>query len=276
MATSMLSEEPKRRGVPGRLVDFGSGTVMSLLAALQFLTIVPPLVRRPFTEVELGRAVGFFPLVGILIGAVLAGLDVVLTSVFPAGVSTALVLASWVLLTGALHLDGFLDTCDGLWGGSRPEERLRILRDERVGSFAVVGGVLLLLLKYAALETVVKGDLRATEALVLAATLARWCLAVAIVAFPSARAEGLGRAVKDQAGWGEAALATLTAGVVAWLLGEWRGLATMLVASLVTLLAALYAVRRLRGLTGDVYGAICELAEVIVLLVLIAGVRLWA
>ena len=122
--------------------------------ALQFLTVAPSIIQRAFTPAELGWAVGFFPLVGLLLGGLLAGLDAVLGLVFPASVSTALVLAAWVLLTGALHLDGFLDACDGLLGGSSPEERLRILRDERVGAFAVAGGILLLLTKYTALAAV--------------------------------------------------------------------------------------------------------------------------
>ena len=132
------------------------GVFVAFLAALQFLTIVPPLIRRPFTAVELGRSVGWFPLVGLLLGGVLAGTDRVLGLVFPPAVSAALLLAVWVLLTGGLHLDGFLDSCDGLFGGRTPEARLRIMRDERVGAYAVIGGVLLLLMKYACLTSLME------------------------------------------------------------------------------------------------------------------------
>ena len=81
-------------------------------------------------------------------------LDAALRLVFPGSVAAALVLVAWVALTGALHLDGFLDACDGLLGGGTPEERLRIMRDERVGAFALAGGILLLLVKYSALAAV--------------------------------------------------------------------------------------------------------------------------
>ena len=101
-------------------------------AALQFLTVTPPLVRRAFSMPELGRAVGYFPLVGTLLGTLLAAFDWGLAFLFPAGVRAALDLALWVALTGALHLDGFLDACDGLFGGRTVESRLEIMRDEQV------------------------------------------------------------------------------------------------------------------------------------------------
>jgi adenosylcobinamide-GDP ribazoletransferase len=238
-----------------------------LLAALQFLTRAPPLVRRLFTPTELGRSVGYFPLVGALLGGTLAGLDWLLGFLWPPALTAALVLVCWVLCTGALHLDGFLDTCDGLLGGHTPEERLRIMRDERVGAFAVIGGVLLVLVKYAALTAVPSRP----EALLLAATLGRWGMTLAVVAFPYGRTEGLGRDLKDNAGWREAALASLTAGVVAWLTGEWRGLATLALAGFLAGMVAWFALARLPGLTGDVYGAVCELLEAAVLLACAAG-----
>jgi adenosylcobinamide-GDP ribazoletransferase len=239
---------------------------MSFLAALQFLTVIPPLVRRPFTDEEMGRSLGYFPLVGLLLGGLLAGLDWALARVLPVGVGAALVLVGWVALTGALHLDGFLDACDGLLGGWSPEERLRILRDERVGAFAVAGAVLLLLVKYAALAALPDR----TTALVLAPTLGRWGMVLAVVAFPYARLEGLGRAMKGHTGWAQGALATGIALVGTWLAGHWSGLAALVLAGAVTWAGALFTLGRLPGLTGDIYGAICEMVETAVLLTFVA------
>ncbi len=236
-------------------------------AALQFLTIVPPLIRRPFTADELGRSVGWFAAVGLLIGGALAGVDYGLGFVFPPGVAAALVLAAWVLVTGALHLDGFLDTCDGLFGGHTPEARLRIMRDERAGAFAVIGGVLLLLVKYACLAALANR----TEALLVAPTVGRGAMAVAVVAFPYARAEGLGRAMKDRAGAWQAVLAAATAVLTAGLAAGWLGLAAVGVAAPATLAGAALVLRRLPGLTGDVYGALCEVIEALALLTFVAG-----
>jgi adenosylcobinamide-GDP ribazoletransferase len=241
-----------------------------LLAAVQFLTVAPAVVRRPFRAAELGRAVGWFPLVGLLLGGVLAALDGALGLLFPPAVKAALVLAAWALATGVLHLDGLLDSCDGLFGGRTPEARLRIMRDERVGAFAVIGGVFAVLLKYAALAAL-PGR---TPALVVAPVLGRWGMALAIVAFPYARAEGLGRAMKDHAGRREATLASATAALAAMLIGRGAGLTALVLAGAVTWLGGRWVLRRLPGFTGDVYGALCEVLEILALLVFVASEKL--
>ncbi|MCC9075395.1 adenosylcobinamide-GDP ribazoletransferase [Litorilinea aerophila] len=243
------------------------GWLAPLAVALQFLTRAPAILHRPFTPPELGRAVGFFPLVGLLLGAVLALLDWGLTRLFPPAVTAALLLAAWILLTGALHLDGLLDACDGLLGGWTPEQRLEILRDERVGAFAVAGGVLVLLAMFAALESL---SIRTTP-LLLAAVLGRWAMGLALVHFPYVRPQGLGRAMKDHAGRRELFLGSVTAGVISLGVGGWWGAGALVLALLVTWLAGRFAVARIGGLTGDLYGATCVLVETAVLLWFTAG-----
>lgn len=240
---------------------------MGFLAAVQFLSIAPPLVRRAFTPAELGRAVGYFPLVGLLIGGFLIGLDRLLAWFLPSNVIIALVLTGWILCTGALHLDGFLDSCDGLLGGRTPEDRLRIMRDEHVGAFAVIGAVLLLLVKYQALTAIS----HRSAALCLAPVLGRWGMAVAVVAFPYARAEGLGRAMKDHAGWSQVLLASAVAVAAAWFAAGWPGLLIMPLCGALMFVLVRFVLARLPGLTGDIYGALCELLEVLVLLSFVAS-----
>src|SRR5574341_624807 len=109
----------------------------AFIAAVQFLLVSPRFIRRPFTPQEMGQAAGFYPLVGLLLGAVLAAVDYLLSYLFPLQVRCALVLALWIALTGALHFDGFLDTADGLLGASMAERRMEIMRDERVGAYAL-------------------------------------------------------------------------------------------------------------------------------------------
>ncbi len=241
---------------------------IALAAAVQFLTLCPPLVRRILTPREMGRSVGCFPLVGLGLGVLLAAGCWAARLLWPPPVTAALLVVGWALATGGLHLDGFLDTCDGLLGGRSPEERLRIMRDEHVGAFAVIGGALLLLVKYAALLTVLE---RGRE-LLLPPTLGRWAMALALVVFAYARPDGLGRALKENAGWGRLALGTMIAVVTCWFTAEWRGLSALCGAAMLTGILAWFVLRRLPGLTGDVYGAICELVEVQVLLTLAAEV----
>jgi adenosylcobinamide-GDP ribazoletransferase len=239
--------------------------MLSFFAALQFLTQIPPIIQRPFTEKELGRAVGFYPLVGLLIGILLLGANALLVLVFPPPLRAALVLTIWVLASGALHLDGFLDACDGILGGFTPVKRMEIMRDEAVGAFGLAGGFLLLLLKFTSLDALQPASL----ALVLIPTLSRWGISLALIAYPYARAQGLGRAIKDNAGWQELLLATLIAGLTAWFTFQWLGLVALGMSAIVVWLTATFIMRRIPGLTGDIYGAINELVEVVLLVIFV-------
>jgi len=243
--------------------------MLSLLTAFQFLTTFPAVIRRTFTAGELGRAVGFFPVVGLALGGVFYGLVSGLRLIFPSQVVAVFVLAAWLLLTRALHFDGFLDTCDGLFGGFTPERRLEIMRDSRVGAFGVAGGGLLLLAKYAAIVS-----LPHLSGLVLAPVLGRWVLSIAIFAYPYAREKGLGRDMKDNVRWPQVLLATLISLLAAWLFAGWTGLLAFALAGTVVWLGAGFILRRIPGLTGDSYGALCELAELAVLLLFSTGISL--
>ena len=249
-------EKPSRAGNPA--IDF--------LVALQFLTVAPPVIRRMFTPDELGRATAYFPLVGAVVGVVLMGAHWLLGLAFPPAVQAALTLVVWTGLSGALHLDGFLDACDGLLGGFTPESRLQIMRDERVGAFALAGGLLLFLVKFAALASLP----RAFPALLVAPVLGRWAMAVAIVIFPYARPEGLGKALKDHAGRLQSLIASILALAIAGGTAGGIGLVTGLVAAGVTWAGAAFTLRRIPGLTGDIYGALNELVETTVLLVFVS------
>jgi adenosylcobinamide-GDP ribazoletransferase len=243
--------------------------MVPLLTALQFLTTFPAIIRRSFTAQELGRAVGYFPLVGLALGGLLYGFASGLRLVFPLPVVTIFILAAWLLLTRALHFDGFLDTCDGLFGGFTPERRLEIMRDSRVGAFGVAGGGLLLLAKYAAIAS-----LPQLSGLLLAPVLGRWVLSTAIFAFPYAREKGLGRDMKDNARWPQVVLATIVSALAAWLFAGWTGMLAVALAGVALWLGAGFILRRIPGLTGDSYGALCELAELAVLMLFTVGINL--
>ncbi len=231
--------------------------MIPFLAALQFLTLASPIVRRPFTERELGQAAGFYPLVGVLIGALLYGANYTLALIVPDALRAALILALWVLLSGALHLDGLLDAFDGILGGFTPQKRLEIMRDERIGAFGLSAGVILLLTKYAALS----GFPQSAPELILIPALGRWGMTLAVFAFPYARPEGLGSAVKAHITWKQVAPASLTALFAAWVCCHWLGLIALGSTLLLVWGVSAFVLRRIPGLTGDIYGAINELVE---------------
>lgn len=231
------------------------------LAAVQFLTVIP--LHRDVTQKELGRSLVYFPLVGLGIGAVLFGLDRFFILFLPAAVGSALLIVVLVLLTGANHLDGFIDTCDGMAAGRSPQERLDIMCDSRVGGFGVVGACCLLLVKYVSL-LFLPGAYR-MAGLLLMPVLGRWAMVYAIFAYPSARKTGMGQTFKEQTDRWKMIIATLIAIAISVALMKLWGLALMAAIWLSVLVLASFLKARLGGLTGDTYGALNEVVEVFVL-----------
>jgi adenosylcobinamide-GDP ribazoletransferase len=235
---------------------------VSLLAALQFLTSLPT-PRRNISPEALGRATAFFPAVGLIIGLVLAGLNWVLGLALPQTVVNALLIAVLTVITGALHLDGLSDTCDGLAGHRTVEERWRVMHDSHTGVFGVVGVVLVLLVDYAALSSIPPASL--TPTLVFTPVVSRWAMVYAIFAYPYARPSGLGTAFKQATRWPQftaATAITLAIAVVLFPLFSIMGIALMAGVLVVTAILAAYLKRKFAGLTGDTYGAINEVAMV--------------
>ncbi|MEE9520704.1 MAG: adenosylcobinamide-GDP ribazoletransferase, partial [Dehalococcoidales bacterium] len=102
---------------------------MSFFAALRFLTILPVLRRREVAPEELARSTGYFPLVGLIIGLILAGAYWLLQFILPSNVVSGLLLVGAAVLSGGLHLDGFVDTMDGIGGHKTAEARWQVMRD---------------------------------------------------------------------------------------------------------------------------------------------------
>lgn len=233
------------------------------LTALRFLTILPVPWRR---EAPVGKSVVWFPVVGFIIGLVLAGFNQLLRLALPDGVVNALTLAALAALTGGLHLDGLADTCDGLAGHKTAEERHLIMRDSRVGGFGVIGIVLLLLTQFAALNSL--PATLTTVSLVLMVVAGRWAMVYAIFVHPYARPTGLGRDFKVGTGVSTLIIATvITTAIVAVSL-RWAGAAIMVLVWGVTAAVAAGFNKTFAGLTGDNYGAINEIIEVSVLILI--------
>ncbi|MGI8650330.1 MAG: adenosylcobinamide-GDP ribazoletransferase [Rubrobacter sp.] len=256
-----------------------SGIASELAVAVGFLTVVPVPERFWSGKVSFGRSFSWFPLVGLLVGGLLSGVALALLTVLPVQVVAALLVALWVSLTGGLHLDGLMDSCDGLFCAKPPGERLEVMRDSRVGAFGVLGAVCVLLVKFAALSVLlaVEGGVSFVFALIAAPVLGRWAMTFAVVAFPYYRhGETLGESFTREAGVPQLALASGLTGAVIIGLGTYADGLSVVVAVLVSLIAvcclAWFAVAKLGGLTGDVYGMICEVVEVAALVAFTAFV----
>lgn len=230
---------------------------MSFLAAVRFLTALP--VPGPTTAQPLGRAVVFFPLVGLLLGLVLVGLDAVFQRFLPDLLAAVLLTGALVLLTGGLHLDGLADAADGLLAGRTPQDRLRIMRDPAVGSYGATAVGLVLLLKTAAIASLATPR---WPTLLIFPVLGRWAMVWAITAFPYGRPEGLGSAFKANAGLGSLLVASLLA-LIPTLLVSARGFHAWVLPAIIVISWATvrWMLTRIPGLTGDCYGALNEVVE---------------
>lgn len=251
--------------------------VTSFLVALQFLTTLPvPISKSPDAE-DVGRSVRYFPAVGLILGILLSLFNKFLSLFLSSNLADLLTIIWLLLLTGALHLDGFLDSCDGLFGYRTPERRLEIMRDSRVGSFGVAGGWALLTLKFVSLANV-PADLK-TPALLLAPMLGRWALVSAVVLFPYGRESGLGTVYKQHTTRRELILATLAVAVMAALVLHLAGVVLCLVIFGLGLGLGKWVMTKLpAGLTGDSYGFITESCEMAVWLLVGAApvlIRFW-
>jgi adenosylcobinamide-GDP ribazoletransferase len=250
-----------------------------LLLALGFLTIVP--VRIGATRPgDLGRAAGWFPVVGLLLGVVLSAAQGVLQRMFPPVLAGGLLVALWAALTGGLHLDGLADCGDGLLAAATPERRLEIMRDSRLGAFGGLSLGLFLILKVLATGSLPALALFVTQQepigsqpaawlpfgpLVVATVCGRW-LILPMGRQPGARPGGLGAdfALGLRPPVFIAAVAIMA--VVA-ALGGLRALVAVAAAHVVAWLILQLARNRLGGVTGDILGLTVEISELVVLLV---------
>lgn len=242
------------------------------LVALSFLTVFPGVGKRPISQRQISNSRAFYPLVGLLLGLALVGLERGFRELFPVYLTAALLLVFLVIVTRGLHLDGFMDICDGLFGGYTPERRLEIMKDSHAGAFAVAGAVSLLILKYAALLSLLAIEHKGREsALLLFPVVSRWSMALLIRAFPYVRQQGLGAPFQQGHVKIATAFAAFTALVIAILAGSSVGVAILLGGSLLAWLVGWKMSRMLGGgLVGDCYGATNEIIEVASLIALVA------
>jgi adenosylcobinamide-GDP ribazoletransferase len=240
--------------------------MQDLRIAFGLMTTLPVRLPDNWSAGDSGRAAVWYPLVGLVIGALTWLSWKVTILFFPALVAGVVTLIVWVALTGGLHLDGLADCCDGLFVSAGPERRLEIMKDPHIGAFGVTGLILVLFLKAVALTSLTSA---ASPGILLAASLARWCILPAGL-LPLARPSGMG--ADFAAGfrrsfiiWGAAIPLA-----IAIVLGV-RGALSIVAGTGVMALVLWLAKSRIGGVTGDVFGMLVELVETVVLLASIVG-----
>lgn len=227
------------------------------------LTVIPLPFRPTNFDRPAGYSVAYYPLVGLGLGLLLAGAYLLLYRLLPVSVAAALLLILWAGLTGLLHLEGVLGSCDGLLPARSREQRLDLMQTSHPGRHGVVGVGLLLLLKYSALVALPAGS---APALIVIPVLARWAMTWQMGRYRLARRQGLNVYFGQGLEWPQVVSASLVTFIIALSLLAWPGVVMLSFAWLLAIFMAGLALARLDGLTGDVYGATCEVVEVVLLL----------
>ncbi|HMD90185.1 MAG TPA: adenosylcobinamide-GDP ribazoletransferase [Anaerolineaceae bacterium] len=241
----------------------------SLKQAFAFMTILPIHLNEQLSPGDLGKASAWYPLVGVFIGGLVWLAKYGLQLIFPPLLTAVLCVAVWIFLSGGLHLDGLADCFDGMLNSSLPARRLEIMKDPRLGTFGGLGLLLAVLIKVAAVYSLAPGH--DWIAILTAAALGRWMILLAGKQ-PLARPGGMG--ADFALGLTKASFAwAVILPVVLVILGGWRGLLAAGLAHLVALGIFGLARSRLGGVTGDVYGLIVEVTELVVLLTFAVQIR---
>lgn len=243
--------------------------------ALQFFTRLPIPRWVGFDAAWLQPSVRYFPVIGWLVALLTAGVYMLACAVWPTVIAVLFSMIAGVVLTGALHEDGWADVCDGFGGGASAERVLAIMKDSRVGAYGVIGLVLVLATKASALHAMPAQQVVA--ALLIAHPLSRWMATVLIWRLDYARGEGKAKAMAQRMGHGEFAFSTLCGwlpallliviGIVTW---QKIAIALMLAACACSYLISLF-LRRIGGYTGDCLGAVQQITEVCFYLGLLAA-----
>ncbi len=236
-----------------------------LLISIGFLTIAPPGVKERATRENIADAIPFFPFAGLFIGFLLYLFYLILKEIFPPFLADALIILFWVIITGALHLDGVADTIDGLYGGRTREEVLRIMRDSHSGAIGATGVIICLILKFAGLYSLPQ-DIK-PGSLLLVPAIARGFLLIPLYFLPYAREKGTGRAFVDGIKTWHLIPGFIPSVLFALLFGS-KGLLLLGANLSLLILFLLYIRKRIGGITGDCLGFLCEASEVISLVIL--------
>jgi len=233
----------------------GAGVAVDLASAA-FLVTTLPLPRPRRVSATAGRQ--FFPLIGLALGGAASTVFWGGSRAISPTMGAFLAVTALVLLTGGLHLDGLADCADGLFVGSTVERRLEIMRDSRVGSFGAIAIVLVLVGDVVALATLTPHD--ALVALVTTAGLARLGMLALVVTLPYARPQGLGTLVEGGHKSRDFLVGAVTA--AAPIVLDWRhGLLAAGLVVVTTIGVGALALRRVGGVTGDIYGGVLELSQ---------------
>lgn len=270
-AARLFKEAAGRLGVTINMIfkTFGAARLKAFLAACSFLTILP-VPRVGWTDDVLRHFIAMMPMIGALLGAMWAAAFGALSACdISANLRGALAAVIMLALTGGLHTDGLMDTCDAIFSRRDRETRLKILSDTHAGSFAVIGCVSVMLLRSAAAAEIFSSG-RVHTALLFAVPIWSRCgMGFMMNCVKFAKDDGLARALGSARSTGTSIFLTASALTPAAVIAALCGVKTLAVPLICLLTLALWircCMSVFGGITGDLVGAFCEISETAMLL----------
>lgn len=239
--------------------------IKAFLLALQLLTRFPVKIDTPISNQTMGQSVLYYPLVGSIIGFLLVAVMFIVNQHTSSLLLAGLLLTLWVMITGALHLDGLADSTDAWLGGfANPQRTLDIMKDPRCGPAAVIMLVIVLLLKWSALEYIIRHQ--QWQAIIIACVFSRTMILPLFLTTQYVRKNGLGSVMANhiprQAAW----IITLSVLLLLPLMMGMQTLIILIIAILIWSFMRHMMINRISGMTGDTAGASVEIMELVILL----------
>lgn len=232
---------------------------------IQFLTTIPLRMNLNVTQEDYGKGLVFAPIVGLIIGGVLAGAWFVLDMVFPALVTAVIIVVLYILLTGGLHMDGLGDTFDGLFSNKPKDRMLEIMRDSRLGTNALLAVVSVVLLDTALIASYDRNIL--FKVLLLMPVAGRMGSLIGSGVSVYARSgEGLGKSFIDYCGIKEMLVGFIACLIIFYLSAGVSGIVIAIIPPVTAFVTVKFFSRKIGGATGDILGAVCEINQTVFLL----------
>lgn len=225
--------------------------------ALQFTSSIPGWPIKDYNEKEMGKSGIFFPLIGLLIGIFLYG-EVIFLKSLSITATAIIIVVTEILLSGGLHLDGYMDTIDGLLSGAKGEKMLLIMADSNVGAHSVSMLMALILSKIAFLIILLPMK---PFLVILLPFLGRLFMLLCIVIFPYPKKTGIGIIYKSSL----KNIHVFLVAILGIVFTSFWGISILFAEACAFLSVYLFARKitsKINGLTGDIYGAIEEITEV--------------
>lgn len=238
----------------------------SLLLALQFLTILPIHIKGEVRKEDLTRSMLFYPMIGLLLGIILAILCYGLSQYLPFYSAIAILIVIYIILTGGLHLDAFADLCDGFYAGKTKEDILKIMKDPHIGTIGAIGIFCIIFLKFILLVNTSSTYL--LVAIAIAPIIGRWSAVLMSCRTKYVSESGVAQFIEG-IGFRELIYATIATMAFLIAIAQVISLIVILFALILTLLFKSYVKSKIDGVTGDTLGACIEINEIATLLIML-------